>query len=230
MREFVIGDIHGQYKKLKEVLRLAEVDFEKDRVIQLGDIVDRGPDPFGCIDLLKEIKKVVFIRGNHDEEFAEVFLEGGLHFEGHHGAKDTSAAWYKMTEYEQEPYRQFFTNGTQKDYFIDEHNRLFIHAGFNRHEPIANQNKNVFYWDRDFFASSLSYSQMGQGGFDKNKFKFKVKDGFKEVYLGHTPTIYWGKTEPMFGGGGNIINVDTGSGKGGKLTIMDINTKAYWQS
>lgn len=47
---WAIGDIHGQYEKLVKVLELAQVD-DNDTIIQLGDIVDRGPDPFKCIDL-----------------------------------------------------------------------------------------------------------------------------------------------------------------------------------
>jgi hypothetical protein len=49
-----------------------------------------------------------------------------------------------------------------------------------------------------------------------------------KVFIGHTPTMYWDKTTPMKAAD-RIINVDTGSGKGGLLTIMDIHTEEYWQ-
>ena len=58
--------------------------------------------------------------------------------------------------------------------------------------------------------------------------KFKMKNKFKMVYVGHTPTTYWGQSVPMKAA--NIINLDTGSGKGGLLTIYNMETEQFWQS
>jgi serine/threonine protein phosphatase 1 len=51
---------------------------------------------------------------------------------------------------------------------------------------------------------------------------------FSEIYIGHTPTLYYGTDEPMQGC--NVWNLDTGAAFYGKLSIMDINTKQFWQS
>jgi serine/threonine protein phosphatase 1 len=51
---------------------------------------------------------------------------------------------------------------------------------------------------------------------------------FSEIYIGHTPTIFYGETEPM--NAENMWNIDTGAAFTGKLSIMDINTKQFWQS
>ena len=58
--------------------------------------------------------------------------------------------------------------------------------------------------------------------------KFKMKDNFNKVFIGHTSTLNWGKTEPMFAA--NVVNIDTGAGFNGKVTIMDTETGDYWQS
>lgn len=58
--------------------------------------------------------------------------------------------------------------------------------------------------------------------------KLKTFENFKEIFIGHTPTIYWEVTQPILKGG--VVNVDTGSGKGGPLTLMDVDTKEYIQS
>lgn len=179
----------------------------------------------------------IFIRGNHDEEFDVEFIRNfRIHFQGQHGAMDTILAWNELSWDKKLFYTEFFAT-KQVDYYIDEQKRCFVHGGFNRHYPIAEQSKIQYYWDRDLFAAALSYKQMGadgadskDGGFDRNKFKFKIKDKFKEVYVGHTPTTYWGHKTPMFAGGGNIINIDTGSGKGGLLTIMNVETKKFYQA
>lgn len=64
MKLLLIADIHGNYEALKTVL-----DVPHDRVMCLGDIVDYGPDPDKCIDLLRK-QEIPTIRGNHDNAVA----------------------------------------------------------------------------------------------------------------------------------------------------------------
>jgi serine/threonine protein phosphatase 1 len=51
---------------------------------------------------------------------------------------------------------------------------------------------------------------------------------FKEIYIGHTPTTRIGKTEPV--NLANVWNIDTGAAFKGPISILDIDTKEYWQS
>lgn len=64
MRILLIADIHANLEALQTVL-----DVPHDRAICLGDIVDYGPDPDRCIDLLQK-KNIPTIRGNHDNAVA----------------------------------------------------------------------------------------------------------------------------------------------------------------
>lgn len=226
MKTFCIGDIHGQYDKLLAVLTLANVDFKKDVVIQLGDIVDRGPEPFKCVDLLLNIKNIVFIRGNHDAEFINYLQTGIIPMGGQHGSRETIEKWLTLTPEEQLHYSYFF-NVLQAPYYVDKQKRCFVHGGFNRHIPLEEQPEYVFYWDRDLFASAWTMQRFTYE--DGRPYKFGMKQGFKEVYVGHSPTLMWGTDQPICACK-KLWNLDTGSGKGGKLTIMDIDTKNYWQA
>ena len=58
--------------------------------------------------------------------------------------------------------------------------------------------------------------------------KFKMIENFKEVFIGHTSTQFWGEDTPM--NAANIWNLDTGGGWFGKVSIMDVKTKEFWQS
>jgi len=65
-RDFIVGDLHGMRALLDE--QLARVDFspEKgDRLIAVGDLVDRGPEPMGCLRLLRE-PWFHAVLGNHE--------------------------------------------------------------------------------------------------------------------------------------------------------------------
>ena len=64
MKLLLIADIHANYEALQTVLEIPH-----DRAICLGDIVDYGPDPEKCIDLLRK-KVILTIRGNHDNAVA----------------------------------------------------------------------------------------------------------------------------------------------------------------
>jgi serine/threonine protein phosphatase 1 len=125
-------------------------------------------------------------------------------------------------------------------YFKDDKNRLFVHAGlYDRFKTLKeNQrtNPSSFYWDRTLWNKALSV---------KNNKPLKFAEEISEVFIGHTSTLNWtydeketiegiiipgskSITTPMQGA--QIWNLDTGAGSTGKLTIMDIDTKEYWQS
>jgi len=51
---------------------------------------------------------------------------------------------------------------------------------------------------------------------------------FAEIYIGHTPTLRIGNLTPVKAA--NVWNIDTGAGFTGSLTMMDADTKEFWQS
>lgn len=66
MRFIFIGDIHGCLDEFQELVRLADVRPE-DQVICLGDFMDKGPDPVGCVRFARE-SGFRSILGNHEEK------------------------------------------------------------------------------------------------------------------------------------------------------------------
>ncbi len=74
MRTFVIGDIHGAYKALVQVLERAGFDYENDKLISLGDVTDGWSETAESIEELMKIKNLVYIKGNHDED--KIFYMG----------------------------------------------------------------------------------------------------------------------------------------------------------
>lgn len=222
MKRFVLGDIHGKIKQLQDVLKKASFNYDEDELISLGDIVDRGEDSYACVEELLKIKNLISIRGNHDAEWLE-FLKTEKSGLWSQGAKETYLSYVeKMID----PSIHFDFFNKQINYYIDKDNNLFIHGGFNRHKTLKEQEEfeYVFYWDRDLFAAALSFETMS----DKT-YPFKMKDSFNKIFIGHTPTVYWGKTTPIKAA--NIWNIDTGCGKGAyPLTLMNIETLEFYQA
>lgn len=77
------------------------------------------------------------------------------------------------------------------------------------------------------WSQALSYEGMVKGPL-KEKPKFKMINEFKEIFIGHTSTQFLKEDTPMHAA--NIWNLDTGGGWFGYITIMDVDTKEYWQS
>lgn len=234
-KTWVMGDIHGEYNKLVELLKTINFDYNNDTLIQLGDVVDRGPDSYKCVEELLKIKNLIAIKGNHDASWFQSYLTQKENILFKQGGVETNISYSNNCHetddypYFDMPNEHFEFFAKQKLYYLDEKGRFFVHGGFDRHEFIANQTENAFLWDRDLFLAALSHKDM------TGNFPFKTKDSFKQIFIGHTPTIYWkgenGQpiTKPMKAG--NIWNIDTGCGKGNfPLTAMDVDTKHYFQT
>jgi hypothetical protein len=70
-RDFIIGDIHGCFDELQKLLSSVAFDHSVDRLISVGDLVDRGPKNIEVLKFfLQHYGKSVFaVKGNHDEMF-----------------------------------------------------------------------------------------------------------------------------------------------------------------
>lgn len=82
MRRIFIGDVHGCYEQLCALLDAVELDRENDELIFLGDYIDRGPQSFEVVMLLKDLKdtmeeRCILLRGNHENILAENDFELG---------------------------------------------------------------------------------------------------------------------------------------------------------
>lgn len=65
-RDFVIGDLHGCYDVLQNLLKNINFDPTTDRMISVGDLVDRGPDHIKCLELIRE-PWFHSVLGNHEQ-------------------------------------------------------------------------------------------------------------------------------------------------------------------
>lgn len=81
--DFVVGDLHGQRQALLDELDRQGFDKTKDRLFCTGDLIDRGPDSFGTLELIFE-PWFYFVRGNHELDlvFNMVDWDGRSHFKG----------------------------------------------------------------------------------------------------------------------------------------------------
>lgn len=228
MRTFAIGDIHGGLKALLQVLNQLEVT-EKDTLIFMGDYVDGWSESAQVIDFLLNLSKkinCIFIKGNHD-----VWCENWLEDQNDvnptwfmHGGKETIESYSSFTSAEKKQHLLFFNN--MKMYYLDAENRLFLHAGFTSMHGVTKETyTHKFCTDRTLWEMALVMDK--KINLNHALFPKRLKH-YKEIYIGHTPTTNFGDTTPM--NAINIWNIDTGAAFKGKVTGINIDTKAYFQS
>ncbi|MEM7161797.1 MAG: metallophosphoesterase [Bacteroidota bacterium] len=227
MRTLVIGDIHGGLKGLLQVLERAKVNSD-DHLIFLGDYVDGWSESAQLIQYFIELEqshKCDFIYGNHDAWCFDWLLEDAMNpIWLKHGGQATVNSYERLTRLEKEEQLEFFKR--MQNYLVDDQNRLFIHAGFSSmHGPEKEHYQTNYGWDRTLWEVALAVH--GKMGKDDQLFPKRL-NLFHEIYIGHTPTIEWGIDYPWKRV--NVWNLDTGAAFTGKLSIMDIDTKEYWQS
>lgn len=237
MRKFCVGDVHGNFRALKQVLERSKFDYENDLLITLGDIVDGWSETYECVEELLKIKNRIDIRGNHDEWF-QTYLRLGMHGSGwKQGAGATRESYLKHSGREgmtfesmwgtisslnpadiPQTHKDFFLN--QINYYVDD-NKCFVHGGFDRFEKIKRQFGYTLYWDRSLWSQAQSCKGT----------KLTTVDNFDHIFIGHTHVdgVKNPKCLPLTRGG--ITNLDTGAGWSGKLTLMNIdNIKEFYQS
>ncbi|MHB1321381.1 MAG: metallophosphoesterase [Acidithiobacillus ferrivorans] len=64
-RDFIVGDLHGHPDVLRRLMDHVAFDYDMDRLFSVGDLVDRGPNSAGALDLL-EAPWFYPVLGNHD--------------------------------------------------------------------------------------------------------------------------------------------------------------------
>ena len=72
---WVVGDIHGCFSLLMAKLRLCHFDPWQDLLVSVGDVIDRGPDSFRCLKLLRE-RWIIAVRGNHEQMGLDALATG----------------------------------------------------------------------------------------------------------------------------------------------------------
>lgn len=151
MRTFAIGDIHGCFDAMIAVVRAAGIS-DQDRVIWLGDYVDRGPDSAKVIQHLSSLPadKNTFLRGNH-----EIMLQNArasLHSMRSWASSGGGETWDSyLQEYGGEncvqsvPDAHWSFIDNLKPYFETE-THIFVHASIDAELEMGDQFDDTLFW------------------------------------------------------------------------------------
>lgn len=131
-RTLAIGDIHGCHEEFSALLERLQPTSE-DRLILLGDLVNRGPDSRRVLDIAREIKAVCLL-GNHELRLLEYRRRNG---QAKLAETDLATlAVLKKPDWE-------FMEAMPLTYLDESTETLFVHGGFLPGIPWAGQDANI---------------------------------------------------------------------------------------
>ncbi len=223
MRHLIIGDIHGAYKALLQVLERANFDPSNDKITFLGDVADGWPEVPETFEFILGLDNYGYVMGNHDYWLYEYLKLGStpLAWLGQGGQATLDSYLNYANEAMNERHLKFLGS---VPYYIEEDGNLFVHGGFDWRSPVKDQSPFDLIWDRRMWSIALYWKLQHDKGM-----KLESVPGYKEVFIGHTSTSWYNTgLRPMHLS--NVWNLDQGAAWEGKLTCMDVETKEYWQS
>lgn len=226
-RTFVLGDVHGAFLALQQVLERSGFNKSTDTLVCLGDVCDGWPFVDKCFDELITIKNLIYIMGNHD-------WWAWKHFKNERPAISGEAIW---TTQGGDATLQSYKDGMPKAHLdildnahaamhdtIDGKSTVFVHGGIWPDVPFEQQVLSHCIWDRDMLSTARRLHIHNQ----KHNMKSIKIGGYDQIFVGHTTTQQFDTFKPV--NFCNVWDIDTGAGWDGVLTIMDVVKKEYLQS
>ena len=214
-RLFIVGDIHACPQELESLLKALPLQ-RQDRLVFLGDYIDRGPGAREVVDLLIALQAdavctLTFLKGNHEDMFLDF-----LGYEGNYGEVFLSNGGSATLEsYGLSPalpgrvcasslpplHLQFFLD---LETFYTIAGLLCVHAGVNPNRSLEDQSEEDLFWIRQEFI-------------------FHPHNLANTVVFGHTPQ------RAVFFDLPYKVGIDTGLVYGGKLSCLEWTEKKLYQ-
>ena len=206
-RTIAIGDIHGCAQALQAVLDAVQPTAD-DRLVVLGDYVDRGPDSRVVVEQLLRLAahcQLVTLLGNHEQMMirsldSESYRAGWIQF----GGQQTLASYGGEVSAIPPEHREFLRRSRL---WYETEGHFFVHANYVADVPLDQQDEAVLLW-RHLTRSIPAPHQSG-----------------KIAIVGHTPQISGEILDR-----GHLLGIDTYCFGGRWLTALEVDTRQIWQA
>ncbi|WP_145567290.1 metallophosphoesterase [Yersinia aleksiciae] len=202
-RIFVVGDIHGCYKKLMDALDRVQFERSVDLLVSVGDLADRGPQNIECYELINA-NWFCAARGNHEQMAIDV-LAGG---EADSWMANGGRWFFSLDDSKKSQVEQLIKQAEQLPLVIEittEHGKYVIaHADYPSDEYVYGKaiNQHLVVWNRKRLSAAMKGESEEITGADK-------------FIFGHTPLV-----KPLLFK--NQLYIDTGAVFGNRLTVIQI--------
>ena len=222
MKTIIIGDIHGCSSALRLLLAKISPNAEEDRLILLGDLFDRGPDSWGVFGMVQELAenygdRFTLIRGNHEDYLLTEKMNFSTRLMWDRVGRGTTVKSFKAHRDKMENSIPWVREHVQ--YFYRGDGFQCVHAGL-RVEPMEANDYDTMIHDHYVAKENRYQGPLTIVGHIALERPVWFPGGGDSITF-----LEYGKYYDLPSKG--IICIDTGCGKGGKLTGMVIRDGKY---
>jgi protein phosphatase len=215
----IVGDVHGD-------ARAFAFAANTDRfVVQLGDLTDSGPDSAGALEMalrLVDEGRGIFLMGNHDRKLGRAL--------GGQPVRVDAALAQTLAQLSPALRQRALTVIEQAPAWIVDGDRVFVHGGF--HTAMLDMLPPPGLARIDVALSRALFGQttgrVQTDGYPERVLRWvdRIPSGIT-VYCGHDRRSTDGRPYVKLGSsGGRAVFLDTGAGKGGHLSWIDLPARA----
>jgi len=209
-RIIAIGDIHGCHQEFAELLERLELT-KDDRLILLGDLVNRGPDSCKVIDLARQ-HRAISLLGNHELRLLNYRKNRVVVADIE---RETDADTYQKLRSEDWPYLEAML----LTYFDEELNTVFVHGGFLPNEP----------WQRQPAAVITRIQSINKDGRPCKRADAPEAPPWADLWNGPPFVVYGHTPRPEVYRLKWSVGIDTACCMGGALTAYILPEKRFVQ-
>jgi len=233
-RDLIVGDLHGCYDELWYLLEKIDYDFNRDRVLFVGDLIDRGPKSEECLDLVR-LDGMYSVLGNHEEMMFQAVLNlKALHFDiwmsnGAGWARNLFHDWLPAFQAKLLQIKDKFPLVIVVGEGADRFN--IVHAEFysNAHRPLCDADIDKWTFSPDEISNMVWGRAIVQ--YVSQEGDHLMQYNMAQTYVGHTPTraVVTSQSQ-VYIDQGCCYAVESGQGRNTDcgLTIVCHQTQKYW--
>jgi serine/threonine protein phosphatase 1 len=207
-RLFAVGDIHGCHTEFAELLSRLALE-KTDRLVLLGDLINRGPDSSKVIDLARA-HGAISLLGNHELRFLKYRRTGDKKF-----LKDGDSVTHQALR----PDDWAYLEAMRITFEVPELNTVFVHGGFLPGQPWQRQPPEVVTRIQVIDRNGQPAKRADEPG---APLWADLWSGPPFVIYGHTPRPEVYKLKWSLG-------LDTDCVRGGALTAYEVSEKRFVQ-
>ena len=155
---WAVGDIHGHLGTFRALVHRLKLG-DEDRVICLGDMIDRGPDSAGLIEFIRSDNRIICLKGNHELMALSSLQEDGVVELWQpwlaRGGRSTWGSYILQAEGDLYEAKRLFADDLMwmdnlPNHIVLDKLRL-VHAGYDPRMPLDSQGDKELLWIRKRF-------------------------------------------------------------------------------
>lgn len=234
-RVLAFADIHGNRDLWEQIKSYIQPD---DQLFFLGDAIDRGPDGYAIMKEMLLDKRIIYIKGNHEDMMEKALYDMKHYHDGawvgeefelwiYNGGYSTISAWSKAgakfgwgTILKRLPLEATYINTSQQTIHL-------CHAGFSlNNKP---DNADDMLWDRDHLLERISITAQEEHtiivhGHTPTPYLIKRLEEFNSIASQEKQHKFYTIDNVVFYGSGTKIDIDCGTYSTKTAALLDLDT------